>query len=167
MRRLVYLTAAIVMAAALFSVCPALGQAQPFGGPPRPPASAPYVAPGSTPILPSYRAPVSSFSGYRAPVYGAPTYRAPMSSSLGYRPPFYSPSGFSPFVSCIVGPFALALGIYSIVLQVLAIDAVENIGTWKSVATFFIPAVILVVLTICCSLTILVPLFSSYLPNLQ
>jgi len=77
------------------------------------------------------------------------------------------PSDISPFVSCCVGPFALALGIYALVLQVIAIDAVENIGTWKSVATFFIPAVILVVLTICCSLTILVPLVSSYLPNLQ
>jgi hypothetical protein len=77
------------------------------------------------------------------------------------------PSGISPFVSCCVGPFALALGIYALVLQVIAIDAVENIGTWKSVATIFIPVIILVVLTICCSLTILVPLFSSYLPNLQ
>jgi hypothetical protein len=77
------------------------------------------------------------------------------------------PSDYSPLVSCCVGPFALALGIYALVLQVIAIDAVENIGTWKSVATFFIPVVIVVVLTICCSLTILVPLFSSYLPNLQ
>ena len=77
------------------------------------------------------------------------------------------PSNYGSLVSCCVAPFALALGIYALVLQVIAIDAVENIGTWKSVATFFIPAIIVVVLTICCSLTLLVPLFSSYLPNLQ
>jgi len=77
------------------------------------------------------------------------------------------PSDYGSLVSCCVGPFALALGIYALVLQVIAIDAVENIGTWKSVATFFIPAIIMIVLTICCSLTLLVPLFSSYLPNLQ
>jgi len=77
------------------------------------------------------------------------------------------PSAYGSLASCCVGPFALALGIYALVLQVIAIDAVESIGTWKSVATFFIPAIILVVLTICCSLTILVPLVSSYLPNLQ
>jgi hypothetical protein len=77
------------------------------------------------------------------------------------------PSGYSSFVSCLVGPFALALGIYALVLQVIAIDAVENIGTWKSVATIFIPVVILVVLTVCCLLTLLVPLVSTYLPSLQ
>jgi hypothetical protein len=75
------------------------------------------------------------------------------------------PSNFGSLISCCVAPFALALGIYSIVLQVIAIDAVEDIGTGKSVATFFIPAIILIVLTICCTLTILVPLVSSYLPN--
>jgi hypothetical protein len=77
------------------------------------------------------------------------------------------PSDYGSLVSCCVGPFALALGIYALVLQITAIDAVENIGSWKSVATFFIPAIILVVLSICCSLTILVPLLSSYLPDLQ
>jgi hypothetical protein len=77
------------------------------------------------------------------------------------------PSNFSSLVSCCVTPFALALGIYALVLQVIAIDAVENIGTWKSVATIFIPVIIVIVLTVCCTLTLLVPLVSSSLPNLQ
>jgi hypothetical protein len=77
------------------------------------------------------------------------------------------PSNFSSLLSCCVAPLALALGVYAIVLQVIAIDAVENIGTWKSVATLFIPAIIVIVLTICCTLTLLVPLVSSNLPSLQ
>jgi hypothetical protein len=68
-------------------------------------------------------------------------------------------------LSCCIGPIALALGIYSIVLQVSAIDAVESIGIGKAIATFFIPAIILIVLTVCCTLTILVPLITSNLPQ--
>jgi len=77
------------------------------------------------------------------------------------------PSVFGSLVSCIVAPIALALGIYALVLQVIAIDAVENIGTGKSVATILIPVIIVIVLTVCCTLTLLVPLVSSTLPNLR
>jgi hypothetical protein len=93
MKRLVYLTAAILMGTASLSVCPAFGQGLPFG-PPRPPASAPYVAPGSAPILPNYRASVPSVVSYHAPASSGPAYRAPLSGSPGNRPPSYSPFSY-------------------------------------------------------------------------
>ncbi len=49
---------------------------------------------------------------------------------------------------CVV-PFSLAVGIYAIVLQVLAVDEVEKIGTGKAVLTVLIPTIILLLIVGC------------------
>ena len=49
-------------------------------------------------------------------------------------------------VSICIIIFYLILGIYSIVLYINAIKAVENIGTGQAVATYFIPTIVLLLI---------------------
>ncbi|OGN88705.1 MAG: hypothetical protein A2Y88_13680 [Chloroflexi bacterium RBG_13_48_10] len=56
---------------------------------------------------------------------------------------------------------SLAFAIYIIVLNVNAIKAVEDIGTWEAIGTMFIPAFVVGVLVVCCSILILIPIFSQ------
>jgi hypothetical protein len=81
-------------------------------------------------------------------------------------------------VGCVVGIFyllfsqipvliflpalvAMAFGVYTLVLNINAIRAAEDIGTGEAVATYFIPSIIAVVLVSCCSIVILIPLISQ------
>ncbi len=52
-------------------------------------------------------------------------------------------------VSICIIIFYLILGIYSIVLYINAIKAVENIGTGQAVATYFIPTLVLLLIVAC------------------
>lgn len=56
---------------------------------------------------------------------------------------------------------SLAFGIYAVILNVNAIKASEDVGTWGALAAMFIPAIIVVAITICCSLTILIPIMTT------
>ena len=56
---------------------------------------------------------------------------------------------------------SLAFGIYIIVLNVNAIRAAEDIGIWEAIGTMFIPAIVVGVLVICCTLALLIPVFSQ------
>jgi hypothetical protein len=55
----------------------------------------------------------------------------------------------------------LAFGFYMIVLNVNAIRAAEDIGTWEAIGTMFIPTVIIVVLVACCTFAILIPVVAT------
>jgi hypothetical protein len=52
-------------------------------------------------------------------------------------------------VSIVVIILYLIWGIYSIVLYINAIKAVENISTGNAVATYFIPVIVLTIITVC------------------
>ena len=49
---------------------------------------------------------------------------------------------------CIL-PFSLALGVYAVVLEVLAVDTVEKFGTGKAVLTVLIPVIVVILLGVC------------------
>ncbi len=53
-----------------------------------------------------------------------------------------------------LAPISLVVGIYAIVLEVLAIDTVEKFGTGKAVLTLLIPLVVLVLIGVCVALVI-------------
>jgi hypothetical protein len=63
---------------------------------------------------------------------------------------------------CVV-PFSLALGIYSIVLEVLAIDSVERIGTGKAVLTVLIPVIIAFAIGVCFVLVVGIAAYQQFL----
>lgn len=54
---------------------------------------------------------------------------------------------------CVL-PFSLAIGIYSFILDVLAIDTVEKIGTGKAVLTLLLPGIVVVLIVFGCVLLI-------------
>jgi hypothetical protein len=58
---------------------------------------------------------------------------------------------------------AFVFGIYVLILNIFAIRVVEDIGTWEAIGTLFIPTIIVVIIITCCSLTILVPAFTTIL----
>jgi hypothetical protein len=62
---------------------------------------------------------------------------------------------------------ALAFGIYIIILNVNAIKAAEDVGTWQALGAIFIPTIIVVALVTCCTLVILVPIISSAVTGIQ
>ena len=62
---------------------------------------------------------------------------------------------------------ALAFAVYMIILNVNAIRAAEDVGTWEAIGTIFIPTIIIVVLVTCCSLVALVPIISSVVNGTQ
>lgn len=68
-----------------------------------------------------------------------------------------SASALTTPLTCVAGLIAFALGIYQIILMVHAIDGTENIGTGNAVLTYFIPVVVVIVLTVCCAVIGLVP----------
>ena len=68
------------------------------------------------------------------------------------------------FLPTLVG---LALGVYIIILNVNAIKAAEDVGTWQALGAIFIPTIIIVVLVTCCMLVILVPVISSVVTGTQ
>jgi hypothetical protein len=57
--------------------------------------------------------------------------------------------------------------IYVIVLNVNAIRATEDIGTWEAIGTLFIPTIIIVVIVSCCSIVVLVPVISYLVTGTQ
>jgi hypothetical protein len=61
-------------------------------------------------------------------------------------------------IAIIFGIVAVVIGIYVLILNILAIKAVENVSTAGAIVTYFLPLVVVVVLSICCTLT-LVPAF--------
>jgi Yip1 domain len=73
-------------------------------------------------------------------------------SLLFYRTPLLI------FLPALVG---LAFGFYMIVLNVNAIRAAEDIGTWEAIGTMFIPTIIIVVLVTCCTFAILIPVVAT------
>jgi hypothetical protein len=56
---------------------------------------------------------------------------------------------------------AFAFGIYTIILNVNAIKATEDIGTWEAIASMFIPVIIIVAIATCCTFAILVPVITA------
>lgn len=60
------------------------------------------------------------------------------------------------------GLIGLAVGIYSLVLYVCAIDGVENFGTGKAVLTAVLPTVVILALVFCAFGSLLAGLLSSY-----
>jgi Yip1 domain len=61
----------------------------------------------------------------------------------------------------IPGLISFAIGIYVLALQVNAISAVENISSGKAFLAIILPGIILVLLGVCCTLTVLIPAISS------
>jgi hypothetical protein len=57
-------------------------------------------------------------------------------------------------VSLCILPFSLALGAYSIVLEVLAVDTVEKFGTGKAVLTVLVPVILAIMLGVCVALVL-------------
>ncbi|NJD59380.1 MAG: DUF1282 domain-containing protein [Anaerolineae bacterium] len=58
-------------------------------------------------------------------------------------------------VAIFIGILSVVVAVYVLVMNVNAIRAAEQIGTWQSVLTIFLPIIIVGVLTVCCvSLTI-------------
>lgn len=68
----------------------------------------------------------------------------------GFVTPMVSLGGQTgnPFFLCL-SLLSIPIGIYTIVLYVNSIDAVENIGTGKSIATALAPAVVILILFVC------------------
>ena len=62
---------------------------------------------------------------------------------------------------------AFVFAIYMIVLNVNAIRAVEDIGTFEALGAIFIPTIVIVVLVTCCSLVALVPIISSVVKGIN
>jgi hypothetical protein len=64
-------------------------------------------------------------------------------------------------VGIFAGVIGVALTIYIIVLYVLALKASENVGTGGAIATLLIPIGVVIVLSVCCSAT-LIPVFMNF-----
>ena len=62
---------------------------------------------------------------------------------------------------------AFAFAVYMIVLNVNAIRAAEDVGTWEALGAIFIPTIVIVVLVTCCSLVALVPLIGLVVSGTQ
>jgi len=62
---------------------------------------------------------------------------------------------------------AFAFAVYMIVLNVNAIRAAEDVGTWEALGAIFIPTIVIVVIVTCCSLVALVPIISSVVTGTQ
>ena len=61
---------------------------------------------------------------------------------------------------CLVLP-SLALSIYSVVLNICAIKAVENIDTGRSILTYFIPVIVAILLAACVSVLLVFPALNA------
>ena len=70
-------------------------------------------------------------------------------------------SAGTPGTLCLV-PLSLAIGIYTIVLQVMAIDTVEKFGTGKAVLTVLIPVILGLLLGVCLVATIGLAAFQQF-----
>jgi hypothetical protein len=73
----------------------------------------------------------------------------------------------SPVLLFLPTMVALALAVYILVLNVNAIKAAEDVGTWPALGAIFIPTFIGVAVVTCCSLVILVPVFSTLLSEIR
>jgi len=62
---------------------------------------------------------------------------------------------------------SLLFAVYIIVLNVNAIRAVEDVGTWQAISTIFLPTIIVLVLVTCCSIVTLIPIISSVVTGSQ
>ena len=63
-------------------------------------------------------------------------------------------------VAIFAGIIGVALAIYNIVLYVLAVKASENVSTGGALATLLIPIGIVIVLSICCTATLIPAIFN-------
>jgi hypothetical protein len=66
----------------------------------------------------------------------------------------------NPLILFIPVFMSLLFAVYIFVLNVNAIRAVEDIGTWQAIGTIFIPTIIVLVLVACCAIVTLVPIIS-------
>jgi hypothetical protein len=58
-------------------------------------------------------------------------------------------------VAIFIGILSVIVSVYVLVMNVNAIRAVEQIGTWQAIVTIFLPVIIVAILGVCCiSLTI-------------
>ena len=62
--------------------------------------------------------------------------------------------GIIPFIGILTGLISLALGIYVIVLQVLAVKAVNGLDTGKAVGAVFLPALAIFLVICCCAVIV-------------
>ena len=62
--------------------------------------------------------------------------------------------GIIPFVGILTGLISLALGIYVIVLEVLAVKAVNGLDTGKAVGAVLLPAVVIFLILCCCAVIV-------------
>ena len=58
--------------------------------------------------------------------------------------------GMIPFVGMCFGIFSLGISIYMLVLQVLAVQAVNDLDTGKAVGSVFLPGLVIFILICCC-----------------
>jgi hypothetical protein len=93
------------------------------------------------------QAPISLIStligGLAAPFY--PSFIRDSSFSSGTGLPTFSP------LICLFALVGIGISIYSIVLYIIAIRAVENIDTGKAILTFFSPVIVIFVLGFACT----------------
>jgi hypothetical protein len=105
-----------------------------------------------------------SFAAIQAPLYLLTFFFSFLYSvvlgSLLTQPTAALAQQLSTYSICLALP-SLALSIYLLVLFVCAIQAVENIGTGRSVLTYFVPVIIVFVLMVCFVLFLLVPVLST------
>ena len=62
---------------------------------------------------------------------------------------------------------SLVLAVYIIVLNVNAIRAVEDVGTWQAIGTIVLPTIFVLVVVTCCSIVTLIPIISSVVTGSQ
>ena len=70
--------------------------------------------------------------------------------------------GIIPFVGILTGLISLALGIYVIVLQVLAVKAVNGLDTGKAVGAVLLPVLVIFVVVCCCAFIFGIALGSTF-----
>jgi len=68
--------------------------------------------------------------------------------------------GIIPFIGILTGLISFALGIYAIVLQVLAVKAVNGLDTGKAVGAVLLPVLAILLILCCCSVIVGVALGS-------
>jgi hypothetical protein len=69
--------------------------------------------------------------------------------------------GIIPFIGILTGLISFALGIYAVVLQVLAVKAVNGLDTAKAVGAVLLPGLVIFLVICCCALIVGVAMGSA------
>ena len=63
--------------------------------------------------------------------------------------------GMIPFIGLCFGVVSMGLSIYMLVLQILAVKAVNNFDTGKAIGSIFLPGIVIFILICCCAILVL------------